>query len=68
MDHFLDIGGEHVALGGDLDGCNSLPTGFTGIQDYEKLASYLENKGWSNETIQNIYSNTMKKVVTLCTL
>lgn len=68
MDHFLDIGGEHVALGGDLDGCNSLPTGFTGIQDYEKLASYLENKGWSNETIQNIYSNTMKKVVTLCTM
>ena len=37
MDHFLQIGGEHVALGGDLDGCDSLPAGFTGIHDYEKL-------------------------------
>ena len=68
MDHFLQIGGEHVALGGDLDGCESLPAGFTGIHDYEKLASYLESKGYSGETIQNIYSNTMKKVVTLCTM
>ena len=68
MDHFLQLGGEHVALGGDLDGCESLPSGFTGIHDYEKLASFLECKGFSEETIQNIYCNTMKKVVTLCTM
>lgn len=68
MDHFLQLGGEHVALGGDLDGCDSIPTGFTGVHDYEKLASFLENKGFSCETVQNIYSNTMKKVVTLCTM
>ena len=57
-----------MALGGDLDGCDSLPAGFTGIHDYEKLASYLEEKCYSTETIQNIYSNIMKKVVTLCTM
>lgn len=68
MDHFLQLGGEHVALGGDLDGCDSIPTGFTGVHDYEKLASFLENKGFSCEMVQNIYSNTMKKVVTLCTM
>lgn len=68
MDHFLQLGGEHVALGGDLDGCDSIPAGFTGVHDYEKLASFLENKGFSCETVQNIYSNTMKKVVTLCTM
>ena len=68
MDHFLQLGGEHVALGGDLDGCDSLPAGFTGIHDYEKLASYLEEKCYFTETIQNIYSNIMKKVVTLCTM
>lgn len=68
MDHFLQLGGEHVALGGDLDGCDSIPTGFTGVHDYEKLASFLENKGFSCETVQKIYSNTMKKVVTLCTM
>jgi len=68
MDHFLQLGGEHVALGGDLDGCETLPDRFTGIHDYEKMASFLENKGFSCETIQNIYCNTMKKVVTLCTM
>ena len=68
MDHFLQLGGEHVALGGDLDGCESLPEGYRGVQDYEKLSSYLERKGFSCETIQNIYCNTMKKVVTLCTM
>ena len=69
MDHFLQLGGTgHVALGGDLDGCDRLPKGFSGIKDYEKLASCLEHKGFSCETIQDIYSNSMKKVVTLCTM
>lgn len=68
MDHFLQLGGEHVALGGDLDGCDAITADFTGIHDYEKLASFLERKDFTEETIQNIYSNTMKKVVTLCTM
>lgn len=68
MDHFLQLGGEHVALGGDLDGCDSLATGFTGVNDYEKLANFLKMKKYSEEMIQNIFSNTIKKVVTLCTM
>ena len=67
IDHFLQLGGEHVALGGDLDGIEGLPHGFTGVQDYNCLASYLETK-YASETISNLYSNTMKKVVTLCTM
>lgn len=68
MDHFLSLGGEHVALGGDLDGCDQLPEGFSGVGDYQKLAYYLENRGYSEETIENIFSKTMEKVVTLCTM
>lgn len=68
MDHFLQLGGEHVALGGDLDGCESLPHGFHCVQDYEKMSVYLEKKGFSEDTIHNIFSKTMKKVVTLCTM
>lgn len=68
MDHFLEIGADHVALGGDLDGCDILPEGFETVRDYEKLASFLENKGYTEETIQKIYSKTMEKVVTLCTM
>ena len=34
--HWLEIDpeGRHIALGGDLDGCDSLPAGFTGIESY----------------------------------
>lgn len=68
VDHFLQIGGEHVALGGDLDGCESVASGFFGVNDYNTLAEFLTTKGYSDETLQNIYSNTIKKVVTLCTM
>ena len=68
MDHLLEIGADHVALGGDLDGCDILPDGFKTVKDYEKLAAFLENKGYCQETIQKIYSKTMEKVVTLCTM
>jgi len=66
MDHFLQLGGEHVALGGDLDGCDVLPCGFKDVKDYNLLANYLENKGYAPHTVQNIFSDTMKKVVTQC--
>ena len=65
---YTGVGGGAVFCVGDLDGCEQLPCGFTGIQDYEKLASFLEQKGFAETVIQNIYSNTMKKVVTLCTM
>lgn len=68
MDHFLSLsGGGHVSLGGDLDGCERLPEGFTGLQDYEKLIGFLKEKRLSEESIQDIFSKTLKKVVTLCT-
>ena len=66
MDHFLQLGGAHVALGGDLDGCDRLPEGFCRLKDYQKLAVYLARKGFSEHTIRSIYSETMEKVVKLC--
>lgn len=69
MDHFLLLGGgDHVALGGDLDGCDSFPREFAGLKDYEKLASYLEQRGFLKDTIQNIFSNTIKEVLKVCTM
>ena len=67
MDHFLQLsGGGHVALGGDLDGCNSLPCGFNGLESYCKLSSHLELCGFSGETVEDIYANTIKRVVKTC--
>lgn len=44
LEHWLSIGGEKtVALGGDLDGCDLLPAGFTGVDDYDKLGAFLED-------------------------
>ena len=67
MDHFLQLGGAgHIALGGDLDGCDLLPRGFRSVADYNSLSSHLEAKGFPAETIQDIFSNTLKRVVTSC--
>ena len=69
LDHFLELGGEgHIALGADLDGCNELPEGFSGVDDYEKLGSYLARFGYSEKTMQNLFCNSLMRVVKLCTM
>ena len=57
--HFmeLDPSGKHIALGGDLDGCDALPKGFAGIQDYPKVAERLLERGLSEETVMDIFWN-----------
>lgn len=68
VDHFLQLDGDHVSLGGDLDGIDSLPDGIHGAADYALLAQYLQNRGLKEETIADIYSRTMEKVVKQCTI
>ena len=56
----LDGTGEHISLGGDLDGCEALPEGFEGVQSYNALAWRLLERGLDEKTIRNIYwNNTM---------
>ena len=67
LDHFLDLGGEgHLALGADLDGCSVLPEGFAALNDYETLGRYLADAGYPDETIQNLFCNSLMKVVKTC--
>lgn len=69
IDHFYELGGaHHVALGGDLDGCDSLPAGFSGVEDYEKLAAALAAHGYAEEDIQEIFSDSLLKVVKQCVM
>ncbi len=68
VDHFLQLGEHHVALGGDLDGIESLPEGFRGVADYEQLAQFLQQRGLDEDTIDNLFSRTMEKVVKQCTM
>ena len=56
----LDPEGTHISLGGDLDGCDAIPAGFTGIDSYNTLADTLALRGLDEKTIRNIYwHNTM---------
>ena len=57
--HFLELDpeGTHVALGGDLDGCETLPDGFEGIQSYPAMAAKLMERGVDSDTVMNIFWN-----------
>ena len=63
--HFLemDTEGRHIALGGDLDGCDPLVGGFGGIQGYSKLARRLQERGLSDDVIMNIFWNNAIGVI-----
>ena len=61
-DHFfhlleLDPSGKHIALGGDLDGCATLPQGFAGVQDYPALADKLLERGMKEDMVRDIFWN-----------
>lgn len=55
--HFmeLDPSGEHVALGGDLDGVEALPDGFEGVQSWPALAQRLLERGLGEENLGRIF-------------
>lgn len=55
--HFLELdpSGEHIALGGDLDGVEHTPDGFEGVQSYPSLADRLEARGLTEALIRKIF-------------
>ena len=57
--HFmeLDPSGKHIALGGDLDGIDRMPSGFEGVQSYPALANRLMERGLSEENVMDIFWN-----------
>ena len=62
----LDPTGKHIALGGDLDGCECLTNGFDGILGYPQLARRLLERGLTEEMLQNIYWNNALGVMDKC--
>ena len=70
-DHFLhflelDPDGAHIALGGDLDGCDELPAGFDGIQSYPTLAQRLLQRGVDEVTLRKIFWENALGVMDKC--
>lgn len=62
----LDPDCKHIALGGDLDGCDSLVDGFDGIQSYPALAQRLLDRGLTEDMVRNIYWNNAMGVMEQC--
>ena len=64
IEHFCGLGGERsVAIGADLDGCDSLPRGIAGIEDLEKLAEGLLRKNYAEALVHDIFYNNLFRVV-----
>lgn len=63
--HFLELDpeGKHIALGGDLDGVDSTPDGFDGVQSYPVLADRLHARGLSEEMIRAIFWENALRVL-----
>lgn len=59
----LDPDGKHIALGGDLDGCEAFSEGFEGIQSYPSLAQRLLERGLSEDMIRDIFWNNALNVL-----
>ena len=63
--HFLELDpeGEHIALGGDLDGVEHTPDGFEGVQSYPALADRLEERGLTEDLIWKIFWKNALRVL-----
>lgn len=68
--HFLEMDPDaaHISLGGDLDGCDLLPSGFEGIQDYPKIAQRLLERGLNERMVANIFWNNAVGVIDRCSI
>jgi len=63
IEHFLALGGaKHIAMGGDLDGCEILPEGVSGSGDVYKLFDKLAQRKVPVSVIEDIFYNNIRRV------
>ncbi len=62
LDHWIALGGEnYISLGGDLDGCDTLPKGFTGVDSYNDLGKYLVGQGMDELQVLGVMNNNASR-------
>ena len=66
--HFASMDPEcaHIALGGDLDGIETTPADFAGVQDYPKLADALLRNGLTDDQVHRIFWDNALGVIKRC--
>ena len=64
LEHMLSICGEgHVALGGDLDGCDELEAGFENVGSYVSFYDYLRSQGYGEDLLDRIFYENLLKLL-----
>lgn len=56
LEHMLRLCGEdHVAIGGDLDGCEELAGGFSDLSDFAGFYEFLRGQGYEEALLDRIF-------------
>lgn len=64
IERFLALGGEKtVGLGCDLDGIQTMPEGFSGLESMEKLYNALLQRNYSEKLVCDIFYNNLVEVI-----
>lgn len=64
VEHFLALDGEKtLCLGGDLDGCEVLAAGMTGVQNVTKLYAALKARGYGETLLEDIFWNNLRRLI-----
>ena len=63
-EHVREVAGiEHVGLGGDYDGTDTLPEGLEDVTGYPRLLGALAERGWSGTTWARLTSGNVLRVM-----
>ena len=63
IEHFLALDGEKtLCMGGDLDGCEVLAGGMSGVEDLPGLYLLLKDRGYSAELLEDIFWNNLRRM------
>lgn len=64
IEHFCELGGrEHIGIGADLDGCDSLPAGIDTAADLEKLAEELLRLNYPQSVVDGLFYENAHKFI-----
>ncbi len=64
LEHMLDLcGSDRVCLGGDLDGCDVLPKGFSDVSDYLNFHRYLTERGYDEVLLDKIFYSNLNTLI-----
>jgi len=63
LDYIVKLAGvDHVGLGSDFDGVNSLPAGLEGVEDFPKITDELVKRGYSKKDIRKILGGNLLRM------